>query len=147
MNDERNANWPGEPQEEPDFGPPGPADHGAFDQRTPPPPHVAPRLPPPPAAGWSGPPPVGPVGGPAPRNGQAVAALATGILALVFSVLCALLGIPLAIVAIVLGLQGRKQARATGTSGGLAVAGLTMGVLALLIVVGWTVLAFTVGDV
>lgn len=146
MNDGRNANWPGEPDEQPDFGPPGPADSGVFDQWTPPPPPSAPsQPPPPPAQGWSSqPPPVVYPPGTQPRSSQGVAALVTGILALAFSVLCALLGVPLAIVAIVLGAQGRKQARATGAGAGMAVAGLAMGVVALLVVVGWTLLAFTV---
>lgn len=145
MNDRQSDNWPGEPQEEPDFGPPGPADGDSFDQPTPPPPPAAPS--PPPPQGWSAPPP--PVvypGGLPPRNSQALAAMITGILALFFTVFCALLGIPLAIVAIVLGIQGRKQARVTGTSGGLAVAGLIMGVLALVMVLAWTLFMFTLRD-
>ena len=71
-------------------------------------------------------------------NGAAVAALITGIIALLLSWIPAIniLGFLLAIVAIVTGFIGMKKANAPGGSGkGLAIGGLVTGILAILVTV------------
>jgi heme/copper-type cytochrome/quinol oxidase subunit 2 len=92
---------------------------------------------PPPGAppGWT-PPPAGyghQQQGPA-RNGFGVAALVLGILALVTSIFG--IGIIFGVAAVVFGVLGRKRAkRGEATNGGVALAGLLTGALALLVAV------------
>ncbi|MCU0279250.1 MAG: DUF4190 domain-containing protein [Candidatus Nanopelagicales bacterium] len=117
---------------QPNSGPPNP------NQSSPPPP-------PPPPPGYSQPPaPMPGYGQPQPtgQDSKSVAALATGILAVLLSIFCALLSIPLGIAAIVLGVQGRKGMRAQGRPAGMATTGLALGIFALVLVIGlWVVLA------
>jgi len=128
--------WPGGSEDLPDFGPPGPADADRFDQSVPPPPPAPVEQPP--ASGYLTTPPAGPY--PACRSDpQGVGALIVGVMAILFSFFCALIGIPLAIVAIVLGAQGRKKGRAAGMPTGMATAGLVLGTVSLVVAVGWTV--------
>jgi Domain of unknown function (DUF4190) len=115
----------------PDFGPSNPS--------LPPPPDFGPGVPPPPQYGPPGYPPAGPYPANTPRDSQSVAALVTGLLSLFLAPFCGLISIPLAIVAIILGITGRKRARTTGGSTGMATAGLVLGILALVIMVAWTV--------
>jgi hypothetical protein len=83
--------------------------------------------------------PAGPHPASTSRDSQSVAALVTGLLSLFLSVFCGLISIPLAIVAIFLGITGRKRARATGGSTGMATAGLVLGIIALAMIAVWTV--------
>lgn len=96
------------------------------------------NLPPPPPP----PPPPAPSGGGSyvadagrpPSNGVGIAALVLGILAFVLAFPVFPLGGLLGIVAIILGVVGRKKAkRGEATNGGLATAGLALGAIALLI--------------
>lgn len=84
--------------------------------------------------GYGQPAPGGPVS--APKNGLGVAALVLGILAiLTFFTLVG--GVLFGLLAIVLGLVGRGRAkRGEATNGGMALAGVILGVLGLLIVAG-----------
>ena len=71
-------------------------------------------------------------------NGIALGALLTGIGALVFSVVGILLlplviAVPAALVAIVLGIAGRRRAKAGADRGGQAIGGIVTGALALLV--------------
>lgn len=78
--------------------------------------------------------PVPPSAGARPSNGTGVGALVVGLLALVLSVLFFPLGVLLGIVAVILGVLGRKKAaRGEATNGGVAVAGITTGVIAVAI--------------
>jgi heme/copper-type cytochrome/quinol oxidase subunit 2 len=105
--------------------PPPPPGYGAYPGGYPPPP-------PQPYSGYT-PPPTGP------RNGLGVAALVTAIVAL-FSVVG---GVVLGVVAIILGFLGRGRAsRGEATNGGVAVAGIVLGVLSIIeavVVIGLTV--------
>lgn len=81
--------------------------------------------PPPPPAPYSGftPPPVGP------KNGLGIAALVVAIIAL-FSVVG---GIVLGVVAIILGVLGLQRARrGEATNGGIAIAGIVLGILSII---------------
>ncbi len=80
------------------------------------------------------PPPSGPMGPLSPRqqDSYSTAALIVGILSLVLGLFCGLLAIPTGIVAIYLGLQGRKRSVAIGKGPGLATAGAVMGAVAIL---------------
>lgn len=81
--------------------------------------------------GYGQPAPGGPVG--SPKNGLGVAALVLGILALLTS-FTVLGGVLFGLLAIVLGLVGRGRAkRGEATNGGMALAGVILGVLGLLI--------------
>lgn len=165
MSDAGRGDWPGSHEEEPDFGPPGPADTpdfgppGPADSRNhgpwaaaetgdsvqqvppPPPPPAGPGMPPATPA-WNAP----GYPGPASRDGGSVGAVVTGGLAILLCVFCALIGIPLAIVAIVLGVQGRKRAAASGAPAGMATAGLIMGVIAIALALLWTIAALSLGS-
>jgi Domain of unknown function (DUF4190) len=76
-------------------------------------------LPPPPGT-FAPAPPAGPA--PTQGNGFAIAALVLGILGFVFPLIC---GIP----AIVFGVIGRTRAKEGGPNGGLALAGLILGIV------------------
>jgi len=81
--------------------------------------------------GYGQPAPGGPAG--SPKNGLGVAALVLGILALLTS-FTVLGGVLFGLLAIVLGLVGRGRAkRGEATNGGMALAGVILGVLGLLI--------------
>lgn len=82
---------------------------------------------------------------PTQKDTKSTAALVTGLLGLILSFLCAVLGVPLAIAAIVLGVQGRRQARLTGRPSGSATAGLVLGVISLVIVTAFTLVVFVLG--
>lgn len=109
---------------------------GAQSQGPPPPPPM-------PAGGY---PAAGPGGYPPAqtRDSQSVGALVSGILALLFVLFCALLSVPLGIVAIVLGVQGRKRARLAGMGTGMATAGVVLGVVALVLTVVGTIIAIAI---
>lgn len=93
---------------------PPPSQGGAYPGSYPPPP-------PQPYAGYT-PPPVGP------KNGMGVAALVVAIIALI-SVIG---GVVLGIVAIVLGFLGWQRAkRGEATNGGIAIAGIVLGILSI----------------
>lgn len=83
---------------------------------------------------WGSPggrPPFGTAGGP-PRNGVGTAALVVGVLS-VPAAITLVGGAVLGLVAIVLGVSGRRRARqGTATNGGAATAGIVLGVLGLL---------------
>jgi hypothetical protein len=109
------------------YGPPQPPGFG------PPPPGYGP---PPQQPGGYGPmpqilmPPPGQYVEPPRTNGLAVASLVCGILAIVPGCCCGLLGIPLSIVAIVMGIVGMSQINASQgryVGKGLAIAGLSCG--------------------
>ncbi|MDP9442314.1 MAG: DUF4190 domain-containing protein [Actinomycetota bacterium] len=69
-------------------------------------------------------------------NGLGVAALVVGIVAFLLAFLLFPIGALLGIVAVVLGVAGRRKAkRGEATNGGLATAGLVLGALALLVAV------------
>jgi Domain of unknown function (DUF4190) len=91
-------------------------------------------LPPPPPPGAFAPvPPAGPV--PQRDNGFAIAALVLGILGFVFPLVC---GIP----AIVFGVLGRARAKEGAPNGGLALAGLILGIVSTVLVAVIIALAF-----
>jgi len=79
-----------------------------------------PQAPLPPPPGMLAPAPSGPA--PQQDNGFAIASLVLGILGFIFPLVC---GIP----AIVFGVLGRTRAREAGASGGLALAGLILGIV------------------
>ena len=82
-----------------------------------------------------------------PGNGMAVAALVLGILSIV--VICVpgltYASIPCAILAVVFGFTGRSKARAGASGGGMAVAGLVLGFVALTLYVLVIVAAIACG--
>jgi hypothetical protein len=81
-----------------------------------------------------------------PRNGVGIAALIVGILGLLLSV-TVFLGIPLGILAVVLGLAGRGRAkRGEATNGGFALAGTILGVVAVLVGVAIVTAVFDVSS-
>ena len=91
-----------------------------------------------------GPPPGYPL--PPPNNNLAVASFVCGILAIVPGCCCGLFGLPLSILAVVLGLIGFNQINATGGQmggKGLAIAGMVCGGTALFINVGGTLFHLT----
>ena len=143
MADTGRGDWPGDADEQPDFGPPGPADAGGFRPRVPPPPPMGMPMPDRASApDWD----TGFAAAPTQKDTKSTAALVTGVLGLILSFFCAVLGVPLAIAAIVLGIQGRRQARFTGNPSGAATAGLVLGVLALVIVVAFMAVVLVVGS-
>lgn len=90
----------------------------------------------PPAPAWPSPPPAGATPAERGTDGVAVAALVTGVLGLLASFLPfigALFSLPLGIAAIVLGVLAMRR----GVQRGFGVAGLVMGLVALLITVAW----------
>ena len=84
-----------------------------------------------------GPPPTGPSGQ---TNGLAIAGMVCGIVGLV-GICIWWLGLPCAIVGLILSIMGRKKARATGTGGGMAMAGIICSLIALGLVVLGIILA------
>ena len=146
MADTGSGDWPGGAPDQPDFGPPGPADSGGFRAHVPPPPPPPAGTPMPDRASapdWD----TGFAAARTQKDTKSTAALVTGLLGLILTFLCAALGVPLAIAAIVLGIQGRKQARYTGSPSGAATAGLVLGVisLTLLAVFMVAILVFSAG--
>ena len=85
------------------------------------------------------------------RNGFGIAALILGILALLTAfipVLGLFLAIPFGLAALVLGFLGRRRAkRGEASNGGLALAGLILGVLALVVTVAFTAFVLTRSEV
>lgn len=82
-------------------------------------------------------------------NGVSVAALVLGIIGAALSLICGLvffLSVPLGIVAAILGFVGMNQANKQDPPGpkGMAVAGLVLGIIAVVVSVGWFLL-FLVG--
>ena len=80
-------------------------------------------------------------------NGMAVAGMVLGIIGVVL--ICApYIGLPCAIVAVILSALGKKKSKLTGTGGGMATAGLVLSIIALgltllfviLWLVGWSIL-------
>lgn len=124
----------GPPPQGPPPGPPGGYGPGPGQ---PPPGYGPPPQPGYGAAPGYGPQPYGapPGGG---SNGLAIGALVVGIIGLI-TVWVPFLGIVLGLVALVLGIVGRKKANETGVGGGMAIAGLIMGVLAILGGILWIV--------
>ncbi|MFG3194558.1 DUF4190 domain-containing protein [Streptomyces sp. NPDC048208] len=93
----------------------------------------------PPAYGWPG----GPMG-PVPQNNAGTAAMVLGILSIVLFCLYGIPSVVLGIVAVVLGVQGRRRAdRGEATNRSQAQAGFVLGIIG--IVVGLAILAFFVG--
>lgn len=128
-----------------------------------PPPSGSPPPPgPPPASG--GPPPAWGAGSPTPppgypggsdpatdTNGAALAATILGVISLVvsvvgFLVLPLLLAVPGAIVAIVLGVVGRRRARAGAPRAGQALTGLVTGIAAMVVSAIWIGVLITLGS-
>ncbi|HWI43026.1 MAG TPA: DUF4190 domain-containing protein [Nocardioides sp.] len=99
---------------------------------------------PPPPGGGYGPPPPG-YGGQAPSNSvMAIISLVTGIL----GVLCCGSWI-FAIAALILGFLARKEIAESGgmkTGGGMATAGLVLGVIGIVISLVWTILWIATGS-
>ena len=135
--------WQGEPQEEPDFGPPGPADTGDFQAYTPPPEREFVENTAPPA--WNAP---GEQWAPPPATPQRVGsgALVLGVLAVLFSFFCALIGLPMAVVAIVMGVKGRQRAQMSGLPSGVATAGLVLGIVAIVLGFLWILAFLALGE-
>jgi amino acid transporter len=107
--------------------PPPPPQWGPYPGNYPPPPPGS--YPPPPPQPYAGylPPPT------APRNGLGIAAL---VLAIVGLVLCWTVagGVILGLVAVILGIVGRGRVkRGEATNGGVAIAGIVLGVLAIVL--------------
>jgi Domain of unknown function (DUF4190) len=108
-------------------GPPQPPQYGAYPGSYPPPPYGAypGGYPPPPQQPYAGygPPPTGP------KNGLGIASLVIAIIAL----LSVFGGIVLGVVAVILGFLGWHRAkRGEATNGGMAVAGIVLGVLSII---------------
>jgi heme/copper-type cytochrome/quinol oxidase subunit 2 len=98
--------------------PPPPPHWGAFPGSYPPPPH--------PYAGYA-PPPI------RPRNGLGIAALVLAIIGLVFCWTVAG-GVILGVVAVIIGFVARgRVTRGEATNGGLAIAGIVLGFLAIIV--------------
>lgn len=111
---------PGQPRQPPSWPPPPPPPYpyGAYPGSYPPPP-------PQPYAGYAPPPP------PAPKNGLGIAALVIAILALL-SVWSVVGGIVLGVVAVIIGFVARSRfKRGEATNGGVAIAGIVLGFLAI----------------
>ena len=77
---------------------------------------------------------------PKPKNGMGIAALVFGILALLF-VWLPIVGLVLGLLAIIFGVVGRGRVRKQqATNGGVAFAGLILGVITFLLNLLWTIL-------
>lgn len=88
---------------------------------------------------WEEAPPRGGADRPSGQNGPAIAALVCGVLGLVFF-LVPVLGLLLAVVALVLGIVGLRRTRDPATAGrGLAIAGIVTGALGTLIGLWWLI--------
>lgn len=119
----------------------------------PPNPYSYPPGPPPGQYGGGYPPPPMPYGDyyPGPptvmRNGLGIAALITGILGL-FGSCSVVFGVLLGIVAIIFGLVGRGRVkRGEANNGGMATAGIILGVLAIVVSIAWVMWVFNGADV
>ena len=137
--------WQGGSQDEPDFGPPGPADTGDSRAYTPPPPprqdfveDAAPQAWNAPGEQWASPPPT------TERVGSG--ALVLGVLAVLFSFFCALIGLPMAVAAIVMGVKGRQRAQMSGLPSGVATAGLVLGIVAIVLGFLWILAFLALGE-
>ena len=97
--------------------------------------------------GYQGPPPAGYGPGPqAPKNGLGIAALVLGILAILatITVIGVILGIPLGLLAVILGIVGlRRVGKGLATNKGVAIAGIVTGALGLVVSVAVVVLGAT----
>ncbi len=81
------------------------------------------------------------------RNGLGVAALITGILGL-FGSCSVVFGVLLGIVAVILGLVARGRVkRGQANNGGIATAGIVLGILAIIVSIAWIVWVFQGADV
>ena len=95
-----------------------------------------------------------PAGAPGPQednNGVALGAMVTGIISLIlaivgFLVLPLLLAVPGGIVAIVLGIMGRKRAKAGAARAGQALTGLLTGVAAIVVSGVWIAVVVVLGS-
>lgn len=109
----------------------------------PPPPPGGPTPPPPPPPGGAAPPPMPPAGpaGAVPQNGLGTTALIMGLLQFV----C--LGTIGSILAIVFGILGRKKAKqGLATNGGMATAGLILGIVGIVLsIIGAIIFVFVIG--
>jgi hypothetical protein len=121
--------------DKPETPPPPPPDPSA----APPPPPPPPGAPPPPSyesyqGNYPAPPQQSPYGGyapppSAPQNGMGIASLVTAIIAL----LSVVGGVVLGVVAVILGFIGWGRAkRGQATNGGVAVAGIVLGILSII---------------
>jgi uncharacterized membrane protein len=108
-----------------------------------------PQYPPPPPGAYSGsypPPPPQPYSGyapppQAPKNGLGIAALVVAIIALISVVG----GVVLGVVAVILGFLGwQKARRGEATNGGIAIAGIVLGILSIIEAIVVIVLSFWV---
>lgn len=134
----------GYPPSPPSYGPPGTEPYGAATPEYPSIPYPAPAPPPPsyPGAGYPGyagaPAPVPPIdpyySSPSSiNNGLAIASLATSIAGVPLLFAC-LIGVPLAIAAIVMGIVALNQIKQTQQQGrGMAIAGIVIGAVTLAI--------------
>lgn len=131
-----------DPTNQPETPPPPPNEPPPSGYQPPPPGYPAP--PPMPYAGQA-PPPA------APRNGLGVAALVVAIIGLLVAWIpfFGLLGIVLGIAAVILGFIGRGRAkRGEANNGGVALAGILLGILAVVVAGASTVIAaFVVKEV
>lgn len=78
------------------------------------------------------------------QDPSSVGSLISGILAVLLGLFCGILAIPTGILAIVLGIRGRKQAAELGKGPGIAVAGISLGVVAIVLTVvflAWTMMS------
>jgi uncharacterized protein DUF4190 len=97
----------------------------------------------PPGGGFQGGPPQRQGGG---QNGLAIGSLVCGILGLLLAI-CTGFGGLLGIVAIVLGVIGRKQIKESGGgSTAMATAGLVLGILAIVVIILWVVFFLILGS-
>lgn len=167
------SDLPGPEERRPGAPPPPPgAPGGAGGQGQPPPAWGGGQGPPPPAwGGGQGPPPAtwdsggggttapggpgawstGPQGPGSDNNGVALAALVTGIVSMLFAVvglfvLPLFLSIPGGVVAIVLGVIGRRRAKAGADRSGQALAGLVTGIVALVVSAIWVAVLVVLGS-
>lgn len=119
---------------------PNPSPEDPYGQQPPPPPGQP--VPPPPG---SMPPPPGGVPGQQPSNGMGLTAMILGIVALPL-VCCFYLGIPVGIVAVVMGFLGKQKAdRGEATNRGQAMAGLICGAIAAVLGIILLVLVVVLG--
>ena len=73
-------------------------------------------------------------------KGAAIAGLVLGIVAIVLGFLggwCSIIALPLAIVGLVLSVNGGKQIKAAGQPAGIATAGLVLGIIAVVLTAIW----------
>lgn len=80
------------------------------------------------------------------QDSYSTAALIVGILSLILGLFCGLLAVPAGIVAIYLGLQGRKRSQALGKGPGLATAGAVMGAVAIVMTLVFLIVTLVVAS-